>query len=103
MSETTRSPGGLQVLQGNAKPRAPSTHDDGTLGDLSVKPFKFQTGPLPEIAMKRLSLFMATTALGAALVASGPQLAFGQSSPGAPMGSGGSFGGGGGRFGGGGQ
>ena len=49
--------------------------------------------------MKRLSLFMATTALGAALVASGPQLAFGQS-PGAPMGGGGSFGGGGGRFGG---
>jgi hypothetical protein len=28
MSETTRSPGGLQVLQGNAKPRAPSTHED---------------------------------------------------------------------------
>jgi hypothetical protein len=38
--------------------------------------------------MKRLSLFMATAALGAALVASGPQLAFGQSGSGGALGGG---------------
>jgi hypothetical protein len=50
-AEQWRTPG----FQGSAKPQTPSIHDNGMLSDLSIKPLKFQTDPLPPISLTSLA------------------------------------------------